>query len=120
MSVDEPVEFNSKPGVPEISSTAEERSSAMLAHILGAVIGFIGPLIFYATKKDSPFIQDQSKEALNFHLTLLIATLVIGTITCGIGIIIIYPIQVVLSIMGGMAANKGEVYRYPWKFEFIK
>ena len=120
MSNDEPTSADPKPGVPDIPSTSEERTNAMLAHILGAVIGFIGPLIFYVTKKDSPFVLDQSKEALNFHLTLLIASLTIGVITCGFGLIIIVPVQIIFSIIGGMAANKGEVYRYPWKFELIK
>jgi uncharacterized protein len=116
MSVDEPIESNRKPAVPDIASTAEERSNAMLAHLLGAVIGFIGPLIFYVSKKDSPFVQDASREALNFHLTLMIGVLV----TFGCGVVIFHPIGIVFSIIGGMAANKGEVYRYPWKFEFIK
>jgi uncharacterized Tic20 family protein len=120
MSYDEPVTRSASPGIPEISSTAEERSNAMLAHILGAVIGFLGPLIFYITKKDSPFVLDQSREALNFHLTLLIGNLVIGVVTCGFGLIVLVPIAIIFSIIGGMAANKGEVYRYPWKLELIK
>jgi uncharacterized Tic20 family protein len=121
MSYEEPVpQENKTANVPEIPSTPEERSNAMLAHLLGAVTGFIGPLIFYVTKKDSPFVFDQAKEALNFHLTMLIAALVIGTCTLGIGLIVIMPVQIIFSILGGMAANKGEVYRYPWKFELIK
>jgi uncharacterized Tic20 family protein len=120
MSYEEPVPQEiSKTNVPEIPSTPEERSSAMLAHILGTVTGFIGPLIFYATKKDSAFVQDQSKEALNFHLTMMIAH-IIGSIPCGAGLIITYPISIVFSIIGGMAANKGEVYRYPFRIQFIK
>jgi uncharacterized Tic20 family protein len=120
MSSEEPISTDPKPGVPDIPSTPEERSNAMLAHILGAVIGFLGPLIFYITKKDSPFVLDQSKEALNFHLTVLIATLIIGVVTCGFGLIITVPVQMIFSILGGLAAQKGEVYRYPWKLELIK
>ena len=46
---------------------------AMLAHLLGALVGFLGPLILWVVKKDEhEFIDDQSKEALNFQLTLLI------------------------------------------------
>ena len=66
---------------------------AMLAHLLGALLGFLGPLIIWMTKKDDhPFIDDQGKEALNFHLTLLIAYVVtsilytvLAFVTCGIG-----------------------------------
>ena len=45
----------------------------MLAHLLGALLGFLGPLIIWLVKKDDhPFVAEQSKEALNFQLTLLI------------------------------------------------
>ena len=115
MSNDEPTPADPQPGVPNIPSTTEERQNGMLAHMLG-VIGFIGPLIFYVTKKDSPFVFDASKEALNFHLTLLIGT----AITAGCGVVILWPIGIIFSILGGMAAQKGEVYRYPWKIELIK
>src|SRR5437868_1922887 len=51
----------------------EEKQMGMLAHLLG-IIGFVGPLIIWLIKKDqSPFVDDQGKEALNFHLTMLIA-----------------------------------------------
>jgi uncharacterized Tic20 family protein len=115
MSNDEPISADPKPGVPDIPSSTEERQNAMLAHILG-VIGFIGPLIFYLTKKDSPFVFDASKEALNFHLTILIGSV----ITFGCGALILGPIGIIFSIIGGLAAQKGEVYRYPWKLELIK
>jgi uncharacterized Tic20 family protein len=115
MSSEDPISANPKPGVPDIPSTADERQNAMLAHILG-VIGFIGPLIFYLTKKDSPFVFDASKEALNFHLTILIGV----AVTLGCGALILGPVGIIFSIIGGLAAQKGEVYRYPWRFEFIK
>ena len=45
----------------------DARQMAMLAHLLGALFGFIGPLIIYLTQKDKhPFVADQGKEAVNF------------------------------------------------------
>lgn len=106
---------------------------AMLAHLLGAFMGFVGPLIIWLTKKDeSAFVDDQGKEALNFQLTLLIAYfatgalyVVIAFITCGIGSFLPIPLivtvfQMVFGIMGAMKANEGEYYRYPFNIRLIK
>jgi uncharacterized Tic20 family protein len=35
-------------------------------------------------------------------------------------LILIMPVGIIYSILGGMAAQKGQVYRYPWKLELIK
>jgi uncharacterized Tic20 family protein len=98
---------------------------ATLAHVLGIFTSFVGPLIIWMVKKDqSPFVDDQGKEALNFQLTLLIGYLVsaAATVIC-IGPIIALGISVVaiiFGVMAGVAANKGEAYRYPLNIRFIK
>ena len=101
------------------------RQLAMFAHLSALLTGFIGPLIFYLVKKDEDqFVGDQSKEALNFHLTVLIASLGLGIISfiltfiiIGIFLMFLYIPLIIgawaLSIIGGVAANKGEWYRYP-------
>ncbi len=104
--------------------TSDDRTMGMLAHLLG-IVGFIGPLIIWLIKKDqSPFVNDQGKEALNFHLTLLIGILVgIATSCLGIGFVIILAVWVcgvVFSILGAMKANQGIAYRYPFNIRFIK
>src|SRR5215213_6480869 len=59
----------------------DSKTMAMLAHLLTIFTGFLGPLIIWLMKKDqSPFVDDQGKEALNFQLTLLIGY-VIGIAT---------------------------------------
>ena len=110
------------PGMP----SKDECNSAMLGHLLGALIGIIGPLIIYLTKKDeSQFVEDQSKEALNFHITLIIAYLVstvlytiLMFVTCGFGVFLPLPLavtvyQLIMGIIASTHANKGEYYRYP-------
>jgi len=113
--------------------TKDNLTMAMLAHLLGGLLGFLGPLIIWLVKKDDhPFVDDQGKEALNFQLFLLIGYLlmttlwiVISFVTCGIGAmlplpLIVYVFQVVFGILGAVAANKGEWYRYPVTIRFIK
>ncbi|MEQ8788748.1 MAG: DUF4870 domain-containing protein [Pirellulaceae bacterium] len=112
---------------PGLEMDKEARNLAMLAHLLGALFGFLGPLIIWMVKKDdSPFVDDQGKEALNFQLTLLIFHFVgwtLASVTCMILIpipIVVLIFQLVFGIIGATTANKGEWYRYPMSIRMIK
>lgn len=105
-------------------ATQDDKTMAMLAHLLG-IFGFIGPLIIWLIKKDqSPFVNDQGKEALNFHLVMLIGYVVGGVLSffC-IGFFIILAVwicSIVFSIIGGLKAKEGIAYRYPFNIRMIK
>ena len=99
----------------------------MLAHLLGALVGFLGPLILWVVKKDEhEFIDDQSKEALNFQLTLLIwyfGAFVIAVLSCGFiffAFWVPYALQLIFGIMVAVSASKGERYLYPMSIRFVK
>lgn len=106
----------------------DEKTMGLLAHILGAVTSFVGPLIIWLIKKEeSPFVDDQGKEALNFQITVLIGyviTVIIGMIPI-VGCIsaILAPAigitALIFCILGGIEANKGVAYRYPFALRFI-
>ena len=120
--------------VTEISPDA--RKWAMIAHLsalvglLGNGIGFvIGPLLVWAIKKDShPFVDEQGKEAINFQLTVIItgvAAIILGFTV--IGLVVAIPLilvtailAVVFPIIGGIRANEGHHYRYPFSWRLIK
>ena len=98
---------------------------SLLAHLLGILIGFIGPLVIWLLKKDtSPFVDDQGKESLNFQLTLLIGYIIAGATSCIFIGMLIFPVVwivgLILGIMGAMKANEGVAYRYPVNIRFIK
>lgn len=109
---------------------AEARQWAMLTH-LSALSGFIipfgsiiAPLIMWQIKKaESPFIDDQGKEALNFQITVFIAVLVSGLLTLVLIGILLLPVVVigalVLTIMAAIKANEGVNYRYPLTLRLI-
>lgn len=121
-------------------ATDDERNYALLAHLslLGHIIvpyiAIAIPVVMYLAKKgQSPFIDDHTKEALNFQLTLILYLIVlpllaavIGLITCGIGWVLLpivligpYILGLVGMIMASMAANRGEFFRYPMNFRLI-
>ena len=122
-------------GWPATTATAvpdqNSRQLAMVAHLSAILTGFIGPLVFYLVKKDEdPFVADQSREALNFNLSVLIYVLGITIVSFILMIVLIgfltfflvFPVMIgalVLQIIAGVAANRGEWYRYPLTIRMV-
>lgn len=109
---------------PLLAPTADEKTMALLSHILTLVpgVGFFAPLVIYLIKKDeSAFITAHAKESLNFQITLYIV--IIGLFITVIGIILLWLVAIlalVLVIVATIRANDGKLYRYPLNFRFIK
>ncbi|MBE2216400.1 MAG: DUF4870 domain-containing protein [Opitutaceae bacterium] len=98
---------------------------AMLAHLLAIFFGFIPPLIIWLVKKqDSPFIEDQAKEALNFQITVAIAffisIILIFVVIGGLLMPVIGIVNLIFCIIAALKANDGVAYRYPFALRLIK
>jgi len=109
----------------------EARQWAMFCHLSalsGLVIPFgtlIGPLVLWQVKRESdPFVDAQGKEALNFQITVAIASLIsLLLMVVVIGFFLFGLIAIgalVLTIIGGIKANEGQPYRYPFTWRVIK
>lgn len=110
----------------------DARTWAMLCHLggLGVYIiptvgHIIATLIFWLIKKDeSPFVDDQGKEALNFQISITIYALISLLLTLVvIGIILLFAVGIfdlVMIIIAAVKVNGGEKYRYPLCIRFIK
>jgi uncharacterized Tic20 family protein len=109
-----------------------ERTWAMFAH-LSSFLGYtciplasiIAPLIIWQIKKDDmPFASDQSKECLNFQISMLIYIIISGILTLiliGVAfLVILYVMNIILTIIAAIKANEGVSYRYPATMRFIK
>lgn len=125
-----------QPGPPPHSgatagaSEAEERNWAMFAH-LSALVGFIvplgsvvAPLVIWQVKKDTmPFAAEQAKESLNFNITVAIAAIISSILMMVLIGFLLLPVVViawlVLTVIAGMAASRGESYRYPFTLRLI-
>src|SRR4030095_9025957 len=63
---------------PGYVPTSEEKTLAILSHVLCLVAGFVAPLVIYLIKKDeSPYVSAHAKESLNFQITLWIAIFIL-------------------------------------------
>lgn len=100
---------------------------AMFCHLAALFAHILGPIIVWLIKKDeSTFVDAHGKEAVNFQITMLIWMMVafaLTVATCGV----LFPLpmivaiaDLVMCIMAGVAANRGEMYRYPMTIRFIK
>lgn len=111
------------PGVAPMSD-ADQRLWATLAHVGGIILGFLAPLVVWLVYKDrGRFVEEQSKEALNFQITIVIGYVVSGiTMIIGIGFLlffVVWVISIVFAIMAAIAVNKGQAYRYPVTLRII-
>jgi uncharacterized Tic20 family protein len=103
---------------------SDDRSMAMLAHLLGLLVSWVGPLILYLVKKDeSPYVRDQAAEALNFQITVFAALMISGILTIVVIGIILLPIvwigALIFQIQAAVSANRGENFRYPFSIRLI-
>ena len=102
----------------------QARNLATLCH-LGGLLGFLPALIIWLLKKDdSPLIDDQGKEAINFQITMLICFIVSWLLIFVLIGVILLPIVVIfyliMIIVASVKCSKGESYRYPICIRFLK
>ena len=109
---------------PLLAPTNDEKTMALLSHILTLVpgVGFFAPLVIYLIKKDeSAFVAAHAKESLNFQITLYIV--IIGLFITIIGIFLVWIVAIlalILVIVATIRANDGKLYKYPFALRLIK
>lgn len=114
------------PGAAQPLSDSDQRMWAMLAHLGGIIFSFLAPLVIWLVFRErGRFVDEQAKEALNFQITLVIAAIgisIISVITLGLGafLYLAFLVALVFMILAGVAANRGEAYRYPVNIRLIK
>lgn len=117
--------------LPLPAPSRQVRQWAMFCHLsalLGIWVPFgslIGPLILWQMKRETdPFIDDQGKEALNFQISVAIASaicLLLMVVVIGFFLFGLVAIgALVLTIIAGVKANEGLAYRYPFTWRLIK
>lgn len=108
-----------------VASVAQDsRNMVLLIWILTLFFGFIPSLIFYLVKKDDAYVQDQAKEALNWSITVLIASIA-GAMLLFIlvGALIMFAVGLahsVFCIMGVIGTSGGKEFRVPFALRLIK
>ena len=108
------------------------RTAAAFCH-LGALAFWLGvpfgniivPLIIWLlTKNESPFVDAQGKESLNFQISMTIyffSALFLVLLLIGIPLLIFLSLaEFILVIIAAVQASDGKSYRYPFTMRFIR
>lgn len=116
-----------------VETDDQARTWGMLCHLSAFAMftcipfaNIIGPLIVWLIKgKESSFVQDQGKEAINFQITITIISLVVfvlSYIAAVIGFLglIVFVANIVFIIIAGLQAKQGIEYRYPFNLRLLK
>ncbi len=104
------------------------QSLAVISHLGGLVpipwVPILVPLMIWILKGGySPFVEQQSKEAMNFQISISIYWLVVTILLFFIapfiwGIFII--MNIFCSIKGAVRTSNGKTYKYPLNLRLIK
>jgi uncharacterized protein len=114
---------------PTVAYSSSERLWSVLCHLsyfFGlALLAFLFPMVVYLVMRtDSPFVTHHAREALNFHLSLLVyAVLCIPLCFVIVGIPLLIAIGIggiVCSIVAAVKASEGVYYQYPLAIRFFR
>jgi uncharacterized protein len=109
---------------------SEEQTMSMLCHLSALAMfiipfgSIIGPLIVWLSKRDQyPEVNRQGKDALNFHISMLIyitVSAILVILLVGILLLIALGIlNLVIIIVAAVKSNSGERFEYPLSIRFI-
>ncbi len=112
---------------PLTTPTSDERTLAILSHILCIVpgIGILAPLVIWWIKKnDSSFGEANARESLNFQLTVIVAYIISGLLAAiVIGLLLFFValiLNLVFVIIATIKASENKIYRYPISLRLIR
>lgn len=107
---------------PVVPPTSDEKTLALLAHVLTFIFPLLAPLVIYLIKKDeSQFVAYHARESLNFQITLIIVCFALIITIVGIFLLwIVGIIWTILVIVATVRASEGKLYKYPLSIRLIK
>lgn len=123
---------NPEPSGQQLSAS-EDHQWGSFAH-LGGILGILPALIIWLVFRDrGAFTNTEGKEALNFQITIIIASvamwILFGIVSVALWflafLLVFLPYlpwlaSVIFSILGFIQAKDGNNYRYPFSLRLIK
>jgi uncharacterized Tic20 family protein len=111
-------------------TSSDERTWSVVVHLSALSALFIplghllGPLVIWLIKRgEMPMVDRHGKEALNFQITVTLASFLCGLLfVVGLGVILLFVLlaaDAVLVIMAAVKTSRGEAFRYPLTWRLI-
>jgi len=97
----------------------------MLSHLSALLgVGIVLPLVVYlAMRKESEYVATNAREALNFHISVLIyavCCIPLVFILVGVPLLLVLGLgSLVLAIIATIKASDGQCYRYPLTLRLV-
>ncbi|TKC19564.1 DUF4870 domain-containing protein [Robertmurraya kyonggiensis] len=102
----------------------DDRIFAAAIYIISVFTVFVGPLVIWIIKKDSPYVNYHGKEYFNFFITYLIYSFIsVLLMVVLIGFLTIWIVGVlyfIFTIIAAIKAYEGSTYRIPFIIRFIR
>jgi uncharacterized protein len=123
-----PEAFPPEPAAQVPTLPSNDRLWSVLCHLsyfFGfALLSFLFPMTVYLVMRtDSPYVTHHAREALNFHLSLLVYFICCAPlcfIVIGIPLLAVVVVTgIVCSIVAAIKASKGIYYQYPITIRFV-
>lgn len=103
--------------------TKEDKTLEILAHILGILTGFIGPLIIFLSSENKK-VKQHAKNSLNWQISFIIYMFVsMILIFILIGILTAFALVIInltFSIIAAIRAGEGKIWKYPFTINFVR
>ncbi len=108
----------------EIKISNDEEAKLLMISTLGAILGFIIPLIVWVIKKEkvSVYSRNFMTSIVNFELTIFIFSFIAGLIPFlgSLLISILFIFNLIISIIAFNSASNHKEYKFPISFNFLK
>src|SRR3954449_4989421 len=103
---------------PDYLPTSDEKTMAVLSHILTLVAPILAPLIIYLIKKnESRFVEWHARESLNFQITVVLVCIILFISV--VGILLLWAVGIlslIWVVIATIRASEGKLYKYPVSF----
>lgn len=116
-----------EPDPPPADGTPNDRNIALVTHLSGFIFSIIVPLIvwlMHRDRSDKAYLVEESREALNFQITVLIGYFICWILTVlVIGAFLMWLLWIanlVFCIIAAVKLSSGEPYRYPVNLRLIR
>jgi uncharacterized protein len=111
-----------------------EKTLATVTHVLGLLTLFVGPLIMYFLfkRKASPWLRDHLDEAINYHILLVAAFILVivglvflstidwAMMTLALVLLLLFAAHVVFGLIAIVWAARGKSYHFPLDVKIVR
>ena len=100
-----------------------DKNLGILAHVLGLLTSWVGPLILFLMAETDE-VKQHARNALNWQISYaiyIIAGFILVFVIIGIFVLaVVVILDIVFCIRAAIKASKGEVWQYPLTIPFVK